>query len=121
MSLNNDECYESANKYCACVEFRLDDEVRHGFSANQLIQYSLEPNPDAGDNKNAPPQKLSLAFSTADVVILGWRLARLADCLRENNLAVVLFRPECNDGIDRKNVFVASIKITPVDKSGKPE
>jgi hypothetical protein len=32
-----------------------------------------------------PPQKL--AFSTADVVILAWRLGRLADLLRENDLA----------------------------------
>jgi hypothetical protein len=116
MSLNNDECYESANKYCACVEFWLDDDVRHGFSVNQLIQYSLEPNPDVGDNKNAPAQKLLLAFSTADVVVSGWRLGRLADCLRENNLAVVRARLECNDGIDRKNVFVASIKITSIEK-----
>jgi hypothetical protein len=116
MSPNNDECYESANKYCACIEFRLDDDVRHGFSANQLIQYSLEPNPDAGDNKDAPAQKLSLAFSTADVVILGWRLGRITDCLRENNLAVVRARPECNGETDRKNVFVASIKIMPIEK-----
>jgi hypothetical protein len=116
MSLNNDECYESANKYCACVEFRLDDDVRQGFSANQLIQYSLEPNPEAGGNKDAPPQKLSLAFSTADVVILGWRLGRLADCLRENNLAVVRAHSDCNEEIDRKIAFVASIKITPIEK-----
>jgi hypothetical protein len=116
MSLNADECYESANKYCACVEFRLDDDIRQGFSASQLIAYALESNPDASDNKDAPPQKLSLAFSTADVVILGWRLGRLADCLRENNLAVVRARPERNGEIDGKNVFVASIKITPIEK-----
>jgi hypothetical protein len=116
MSLNNDECYESANKYCVCVEFRLDDDLRHGFSANQLIQYSLEPNPETSGKKDAPPQKLSLAFSTADVVILGWGLGRLADCLRENNLAVVRARPGCNGDVDRKNVSVASIKITPIEK-----
>jgi hypothetical protein len=116
MSLNNDECYESANKYCACVEFRPDENRRHGFSVSQLIAYTLEPNPDAGDNKDAPPQKLSFAFSTADVVISGWRLGRLADSLRENNLAVVRAHPVRNDAVDPKNVFVASIKITPIEK-----
>jgi hypothetical protein len=116
MSLNHDECHESANKYCACVEFRPDEHRRHGFSVSQLIAYTLEPNPDAGSNKDAPPQSLALAFSTADVVILGWRLGRVADSLRENNLAVVRARSERNNDIDHKNVFVASIKITPIEK-----
>jgi hypothetical protein len=47
------------------------------------------PSPDAEDDKNAPPQKLALAFSTADVVVLGWRLGLLADKLQENDLAAV--------------------------------
>jgi hypothetical protein len=116
MILKDDECYQSANKYCACVEFRLDDDARHGFSASQLIAYNLESNPDAGDNQDAPSQRLSLAFSTADVVIMGWRLDRLTECLRENNLAMVRARSERNDDLERKNVFVASIKITPIEK-----
>jgi hypothetical protein len=116
MSLTNDECYESANKYCACVEFRPDDDLRHGFSVSQLIAYTLESNPDAGDNREAPPQKLLLAFSTANVVILGWRLGRLADSLRENNLAVVRAHPRRNDAVDHKNVFVTSIRIAPIEK-----
>jgi hypothetical protein len=55
-----------------------------------LIDYTLEPNPDAGEDKSAPPQKLALAFSTAAVVILGWRLGRLADLLRGYSVAGVL-------------------------------
>jgi len=50
-----------------------------------LIDYTLEPNPDVGDDKKLPPQKLALAFSTADVVLLGWRLGLLADKLQEND------------------------------------
>jgi len=38
---------------------------------SRLIHYTLEPNPTTEDDQNALPQKLSLAFSTADVVILG--------------------------------------------------
>jgi hypothetical protein len=116
MSLNADECYESANKYCACVEFRLDDDIRQGFSASQLIAYALESNPDASDNKDAPPQKLSLAFSTADVVILGRHLGRLAEGLRENELGVVRALPGGSENIEQHRVFVASIKITPIEK-----
>ena len=45
-----------------------EEERRHGFHTSQLIDYTLEPNPDAGDDKDAPPLKLAIAFSTADVV-----------------------------------------------------
>jgi hypothetical protein len=81
-----------------------------------LIDYTLEPNPDAGDDKNAPPQKFALAFSTADVVILGWRLGILADKLRENDLATVHVLPKRYAEFDRSKPFVASIAITPVTK-----
>jgi hypothetical protein len=111
-----DPCYTSAGKYCACVEFHLDEEHRHGFHTSQLIDYTLEPNPDAGDDKNAPPQKFALAFSTADVVILGWRLGLLADKLRENDLATVHVLPKRYADLDRHKSFVASISITPIVK-----
>ncbi|HVM59343.1 MAG TPA: hypothetical protein VMV72_00615 [Verrucomicrobiae bacterium] len=86
MSLTKeDSCYTTSNKYCACIEFHLDEDRRHGFHTSQLIDYTLEPNPDAGEN--APPQRLALAFSTADVVILGWRLGRLAEAMSRRPLS----------------------------------
>ena len=91
--------------------------ARRGFHTSQLIDYTLEPNPDAGEDKNAPPQKLVLAFSTADVVILGWRLGRLADLLRENNLATVHVLSKRYADLDRSRPFVASIIITPICRS----
>jgi hypothetical protein len=117
MPLTKDDCYTTANKYCACVEFHLDDEHRHGFHTSQLISYTLEPNPGDGKDKNAPPQKLSLVFSMADVEILGWRLSRLADLLRENDLATVHVLPKRYADLDRVRPFVASIVITPISKS----
>lgn len=116
MSLTKDQCHTSSGKYCACVEFHLDEEHRHGFHTSQLIDYTLEPNPDAGENKSAPPQKLALAFSTANVVILGWRLGRLADLLRENNLATVHVLSKRYADLDRSRPFVASVGITLIGK-----
>jgi len=46
MPLTKDQCYTSSNKYCACIEFHLDGERRRGFQTSQLIDYTLEPNPD---------------------------------------------------------------------------
>jgi hypothetical protein len=116
MNPTKDDCYTTAGKYCACIEFHLDEEHRHGFHTSQLIDYTLEPNPYAEDDKNAPPQKLALAFSTADVVILGWRLSRLANLLRENDLATVHVIPKRYADLDRTQIFVASITITPIGK-----
>ena len=112
---DDNSCYASSDKYCACIEFHLAEGKRRGFHTSQLIEYSLEPNPDAGDDKNEPPQKLALAFSTADVVILGWRLGLLADKLQENDLAAVRALAKRYADVDRHTPFVASIAVTSID------
>ena len=117
MPLIKDNCYSTSGKYCACIEFQLDEEHRHGFHTSQLIDYTLEPNPGAGDDKAVPQQKLALSFSTADVVILGWRLGRLADLLRENDLATVHVLAERYADLDRSRPCVASIIIASIGKS----
>ena len=116
MHPTKDDCYTTSVKYCACIEFHLDEERRRGFHTSQLIDYILEPNPNAGDDKNTPPQKLVLAFSTADVVILGWRLGRLADLLRENELATAHVLSKRYADLDYARSFVTSIMITPISK-----
>ncbi len=63
-----------------------------------------------------PPEKLALAFSTADVTILGWRLGRMADLLHENKLAAVGTLPQRHAHLDPGKPFVASIVITPISK-----
>jgi hypothetical protein len=113
---DDNSCYAASGKYCACIEFHLSENKRRGFHTSQLIEYALEPNPDAEDDKNLPPQKLALAFSTADVVLLGWRLGFLADKLQENDLAAVRALAKRYAEVDRHMPFVASITITPIAK-----
>jgi hypothetical protein len=66
------------------VEFRPDAHTKTGFPA-QLCHYTLEPN--AGDE--AAPERLTLAFHSADVVLVGARLAKLVELIGSNNLANV--------------------------------
>jgi hypothetical protein len=119
MSMNflKDDCYDTANMNCFCIEFHFEGR-RRGFHTSQLIEYTLEPNPDAKDDDGgtaqAAPDKLAFAFSTADVIVLGWRLGRIADYLRENKLAAVGTHPKRYAELDRNKPFVASIKIEPV-------
>jgi hypothetical protein len=109
MSFLKDDCYQTVNMYCFCIEFHFDGR-RRGFHAGQLIEYTLEPNPDAEEDKEAPPEKLSFAFSTADVVVLGWVLGRLADCLRENNSPPSASYP---------NAMPTSTRLKPSSRSSK--
>ena len=118
----NDTCYASPDKHCACIEFHLSEQPesglpqRHGFHASQLIDYTLELNPDAKEDRDAPQQKFAIAFSTADVVVLGWRLDFLADKLMEGTLAALRILPKRYADFDRSKPFVASISITPIAK-----
>jgi hypothetical protein len=117
MSYFKDECYKDSNLNSFCIEFHLDEHRRRGFHTSQLIEYSLDPNPGAEEaGKDTPPQKLTLAFSTADVVILGWRLSRLANLLQENKLAAINILPKRYAELDPKKPFVSSIEIKPVGK-----
>jgi len=112
-----DSCYNICIGYNACIAFHLADHRRQAFNSSQFIGYSLDPNPNAEDDKNAPPQKLSLAFSTADVVLLGWRLDGLADRLDENKLAAVCILPKRYAELERNAAFVSAITITPIGKA----
>jgi hypothetical protein len=113
-NFKEDSCYATSGRYCACIEFHPSEHSRRAFHSSQLIEYTLEPNPDAEDDKNEPPQKLALAFSTADVVVLGWRLGHLVDKPQENDLAAVRVLPKRYAEAVGHSAFVASIAITPI-------
>ncbi len=112
-----DSCYHTANTYAAYIEFQLDEHHRRAFNASQLIEFSLDPNPDADADKNEPPQKITLVFSTADVVVLGWRLGLIADYLRSNTLSAIGILPKRYAELERNAIYISSITIKPVDKS----
>ena len=106
------ECYQLAHKHCLCIEFVPAEDQRHGFHNSQLIEYRLELN--SIDEKDAPPDKLMVAFATADVVIVGWQLSTLSDHLRDGDLLVVRSRPARYVHLEPKRTFVAEIKINPL-------
>ena len=110
-NFKEDSCYATSGRYCACIEFHLSEHQRRAFHSSQLIEYTLEPNPEAEDDKNEPPQKLALAFSTADVVVLA-TIPTL-----ESALAAVRTLPKRYAEAVGHGAFVASIAVTPVTKA----
>jgi hypothetical protein len=59
---------------------------------------------------------LSLAFATADVVMVGWRLERLAEYLRDGELLAVRALPDRYAQLDRSKTYIASITVEPISK-----
>jgi len=118
MSDFKNDCYQLVPKHVLCIEFVFSESERQGFHTSQLLHYRLEPN--STDEKDAPPEKLALAFATADVVILGWKLATLANHVRDGDLLSVRSLPARYAGLDRSKTYVASITVTPIVKGTDP-
>jgi len=114
MSDFKNDCYKLAHKHCLCIEFVLAEDQRRGFHTGQLIDYRLEPN--SSDEKDAPPHRLTLAFATADVVILGWKLSSLAEHLRDGDLLSVRSNPARYALLEASRTYVAKITVTAITK-----
>ena len=114
MSDFKNDCYQLVPKHVLCIEFVFSESEREGFHTSQLLQYRLEPN--STEEKDAPPEKLMLAFAMADVVILGWKLSTLANHLRDGDLLYVRSSPARYVLLERSTAYVASITATPIAK-----
>jgi hypothetical protein len=114
------ECFDSDSEARSFIEFQPAPESRLGFALAQLLHYALEANPASEDSKDAAPERLTLAFSTADVVILGARLVRLTDLLREHKLAVVRAISERYRNAESAAPWVGEIAVRRLDKSERP-
>jgi hypothetical protein len=69
------------------VEFHVTAHARTGFPIAQLCHYTLESNTEGYD---APPERLTFAFSPANVVVLGARLGKLVEAVHERSLEAVM-------------------------------
>jgi len=96
------------------VEFHVTPHSHCGFPVGQLCHYTLESNAESGDE---PPERLTLAFPTADVVIRGARLGKLVEAVHERALAAVMPLDARYAGTLGKQPWVASVEISRLDKS----
>ena len=109
-------CHKTALRGGASfIELQPDPHTRTGFPVVQLCHYTLGPNPEASEHS---PERLTLAFHTADVVILGARLGQLADLVSAHELKSVTALEPRYAGAVGKQPFVARIDIRPLGKSG---
>ncbi len=99
----------------AFVEFHVTAHSRCGFPVGQLCHYTLDAN-EGGSGE--PPERLTLAFPTADVVLTGARLARLVELLHDHSLGSVTPLDARYSNALGKAPWVARIVVIRIDKSG---
>jgi len=84
--LKNLHCLNAPDRYCASADFNADDGRVHGFAAAQYLGYLLESNPLASE---AAPERMTLRYATAEVVVLGRKLHRIASALSRSRLEML--------------------------------
>ena len=109
-------CYTSASRGEALfIELRPDPRTRTGFPVAQLCHYTFEANPGDNEGKEAP-ERLTLAFSTADVAIVGARLGKLVELISAHNLTSISAVDARYAGTVGRGPWVARIAIARIDK-----
>lgn len=97
------------------VEFNVTPHSRCGFPIGQLCHYTLESNNVEGGDE--PPERLTLAFPTADVVLLGARLGKLVESIHDHSLGSVTPLDARYSNALGQRPWVARIVVSRIDKS----
>ncbi len=87
------------------------------FPVAQLCHYTHEPNP--GEGSEDSPERLTLAFSTADVVITGARLVPLLELIGGHDLAAVSALDARYQATLGRDPWVGRITVTHIDKTNR--
>jgi hypothetical protein len=90
------------------------DERVHGFPYSQLINYVLESNPTFQSNRDAPPERLTIGFSSHDVVVLGWRMRGLTTLLHDAKAGTIRTIDGRYGNLNQVEPFIAEIIVTPI-------
>ena len=97
----------------ATIDFFTRDNRIYGFPYSHLINYFLDPNPDLDRNRDAPPDRVTFAFSSHDVVVLGWRLRGLFEHFHNTSISAVRAFDARYANLGDGMPFVAEIVVTP--------
>lgn len=116
-SLHREEakCFELHDSSSMTIDFFTGDKRVYGFPYSQLINYVLDANPDLDRNRDAPPERLTLGFSSHDVVVLGWRLQGLLQFFRDAKITAVRSFDARYANLREGLPFVAEIIVTPAN------
>ena len=104
-------CIEEAEHPVLMLDFLSRDGRIHGFPYSQLVNYLLDANPELERAKDAPRERLTLCFSTHDVIVTGWRLTALRPLLQSARLAALCAADPRYANVARTKPFFAEISV----------
>jgi hypothetical protein len=82
-------CLGTAGKHIIALRVTADDLRDYFFGYVHFLDGEHSTNPDIESNKHAPPERLTLRFTTGEVVVLGRSLGRIAKSFQEGDLVFI--------------------------------
>ena len=107
------KCIELHGSSSVTIDFFTGDKRVYGFPYHHLINYVMDANPDLDRNRDAPPERLALAFSSHDVVVLGWRLQVLLKFFHDAKITTIRAFDARYANLGEGLPFIAEIVVTP--------
>lgn len=104
-------CLQEKARECQLVDFVSQEGRCDSFPLAQLVRCVLEGNPASQEQTAAPPDRLTLEFSTQDVVIHGWNLQGIRDALDLSRPVVVRVRDVRYARVEERQPFVSAISV----------
>lgn len=104
-------CLKKHGDIAFFIECVTADGRVYGFPYSHLSNYLLEPNPALEHSSEAPPERLSLWFSTHQVLILGWCLDEIRLLLRDGTSVTITTREYRYAHLQPKMCFVSEVAV----------
>ncbi|HEY5746231.1 MAG TPA: hypothetical protein VIU12_09165 [Chryseolinea sp.] len=94
------------------IEFHDKEGRIQGFHYGHLLNYMCDKNPKAEGDASVPSDRFSFWFSTHDVVVLGWRLSKLAPLVRHGLLEIIRAVDAKFYGVSDEKPFICEIVVS---------
>ncbi len=108
--------FKSSHGFPPFIDFQSLDGRVYGFPYAHLLHYVCEKNPDYASTVDVPPDRFSIAFSTHNVVLLGWRLAGLLHFFRYGKVLSVVAISSRYYGLSKDEPFIGDIRVSLAQK-----
>jgi len=106
-------CLDTHHLYSASISILADDGRTYGFATSQYVDFVHEANPEMQKDSDAPAERMRLRFATAEVMILGSGLERIARALSEGQLCRMKAISRRYAGVLKSGPMIFSIAVAP--------
>jgi len=111
-SSQRNPCHDTTNKHSFALGVTADDGHDYFFATTQLIEAELAANPAVERSESAPTERLDLRYATAEAVILGQGLRRLAQLIQRGELENIRPLDRRYAGLRFTGPVISSIIVT---------